>query len=303
MKIYNRAYDDKHNDFKKMWDFLIADYSNKKEEFIWTLGRLTDWKYGLWHEKKYIPSFLRKNAQLWLNQFDELVGFAISEEGDNMFFLFSKQGFEHLYIPMLDWVRNNWTERNETLVTEVHEFQEDLIRILDVNGFKSKGVVATTRKYFLKDKVDKVTLEEGFYITDMIINNDFAGKRLLQKNAFRNENTVSELDILAYEYHRESPIYNPYYDLSVVDKNGVHVSGCLAFVDYENRYAEIERVCTHSEYRRKGLCEAVIKECFRRLKDEGIEYAYITGYSKAALGLYEKVGEVNSKNWFHYELG
>lgn len=303
MKIYNRAYDDKYDDFKKMWDFLIADYSDRKDAFTWTLGRLTDWKYGLWHENKYIPSFHRKNAQLWLSPFDELVGFVISEEGDNMFFLFATKGFEHLYISMLDWVRDNWIERNETLLTEVHEFQEGLIKILEVNGFKNKGVAATTRKYFLKDKEDRITLGEGFSITDMIENNDFAGKRLLQKNAFRNENTVNKLDMLAYEYHRESPIYNPYYDLSVIDKNGVHVSGCLAFVDYENRYAEIERVCTHSDYRRKGLCEAVIKECFQRLKEEGIEYAYITGYSNAANGLYEKVGAVTSRKWFQYELG
>lgn len=34
MKIYNRAYDDKQNDFKKMWDFLIDDYFNKKGKLL-----------------------------------------------------------------------------------------------------------------------------------------------------------------------------------------------------------------------------------------------------------------------------
>jgi GNAT superfamily N-acetyltransferase len=205
-------------------------------------------------------------------------------------------------MPMLDWARNNWMEREGTLITELNEFQEDLINALDINGFKSKGVVAITRKYNLCDREDIISLGESFSVTDMISNNDYKRKRLLQKSAFRNENTVSEFDLLTYEYNRESPIYNPYYDLSVINKNGDHVSGCLAFVDYENKYGEIERVCTHSDYRKMGLCETVIKECFRRLKKESIEYAYITGYSKAANGLYEKIGAVDSKKWFHYEL-
>ena len=304
MKISNRAYDEKCNDFKKMWDFLINDYSYRKDEFIWTLGRITDWKYNLSKEKKYVPSFQRKNAQLWLNGFDELVGFAISEDGDNMFFIFTRPGYEHLYNAILNWVMNNWNNRDRVLVTEIHEFQKGAMEILENNGFNKKGPVATTRKYSLIDKVnDEFILEPGFSVVDMVVNQDYKSKRLLQRNAFRNVNVVTELDLITYEYDREeSPIYNPFYDLSVIDINGVHAAGCIAFVDYENKYAEIERVCTHSGYRRKGLAEAVIRECFKRLRSEGIEFAYITGYSEKANGLYEKLGPVTHRNWFHYEL-
>jgi hypothetical protein len=302
MKFYNRPFDDGRNDFKKLWDFLVADYANRKDNFIWSLGRLTDWKYGLWHEKKFIPTFLRKNAQLWLNFFDEPVGFAISEEGDNMFFIMTACGYEFLYDEILCWVLENWGGRGQELVTEVHEFQETALRVLREKGFVTDGKCATTRMYPLRNRCSDYMLCEGFTITDMTRNRDYKGKRLMQANAFRNVNTVSELDLLAYEYNRESPVYEPYYDLSVIDEAGRHASGCLAFVDYANGYAEVERVCTHSDFRRKGLCEAVIRECFSRLKVNGIEYAYITGYSSEANGLYEKLSPVKRKSWFHYKL-
>ena len=61
--------------------------------------------------------------------------------------------------------------------------------------------------------------------------------------------------------------------------------------------AEVEKVCTHHLYRRKGLAEAAIRECFRRLYARGIEHAYITGYGEAAKGLYEKLGGCWSKRW------
>jgi ribosomal protein S18 acetylase RimI-like enzyme len=77
----------------------------------------------------------------------------------------------------------------------------------------------------------------------------------------------------------------------------------VGFNDPAYGVAEVEKICTHSQYRRQGLAEAVIRECFQRLKKRGIERAYITGYSEEANGLYEKLGPCGHKQWFHYELG
>jgi hypothetical protein len=38
-----------------MWAFLVEDYRDRGS-FIWTLGRLGDWKYGRLVEYKYIPA-------------------------------------------------------------------------------------------------------------------------------------------------------------------------------------------------------------------------------------------------------
>lgn len=303
MRIYNRPFTEQLNDYKKMWDFLVNDYADKTDQFIWTIGRLGDWKYGCWSEEKYFPSFMRKNAQLWLNGLDDLVGFVISENGDNTFAVFAKRGYEFLYVEMIIWVKNNWNKRGSSLSTEVHEYHDLYKKALLEEGFHEGELMAVTRQYKLQDKaVEGFQVENGFIVEDMLTNPDLKGKTLLYNNSWRNDNTVSQLDLLRYEYNRESPCFNPQFDLSLVDKNGLHISSCVAFIDYKNNYAEIEKVCTRNDYRKKGFAETVIRECFRRLYNEGIRYAYITGFETAANNLYEKLGPAKKRNWYDYRL-
>ena len=303
MIIYNRSYDELLNDFKKMWNFLIEDYTERKEQFIWHIGRLGDWKYGLWSERKLFPNFMRKNAQLWMNNLQELVGFVISENCDAGFFILAKRGYEFLYADMLEWVLENWGGREGQLTTEVHEFQTDLITLLEEKGFKGQGPVATTRQYdLLTGELQQPVLPAGMTILDMVTNPDFRGKKILHNNGFSDKNTLDNFDLLQFEYNRESPCYNPNFDLSVVDAAGNHLATCTAFIDYVNKVAEVEKICTHSDYRQRGLALAVVRECFIRLQNDGIESAYITGYSEGANNLYEKLGAVKWKKWYHYTL-
>lgn len=301
MQIRNRTYNHKSDDFKRLCQFIIEDNRIKKEYFNWSLGRIVDWKYGLWHEEKLFPMFSSKNANLWVNYFDELVGFAISENGDNMFFIFVKDAYAHLSAEILQWVIAHWSTRKGGLLTEVTEVQTAQIRTLERFGFVSKGVCEVTRAFDLHDEIAQPALPEGFTFSDMAVNYDPVGKATLQVNAWGNR-SVTNLDLLACEYVRESPIYKPEFDLSILNPQGKHVAGCEAFIDYENSEAEIERVCTHSEYRRRGLAQAVILECFRRLNSVGIMRAYITGGSEATIDLYGKLGHTCEVKRIHYEL-
>ena len=299
MRIYNRPFDEKQNDYNKMWEFLIQDYADKKDQFIWTIGRLGDWKYGCWNEQKCFPNFMRKNAQLWMNQ-EELVGFIISEDCDNGFFVFAKRGYEFLLAEMLQWVKFFWKDREGELSTQVNQYSDEYIQILEKEGFVKRGQEEIERLYKLSDKVKEgIILDSEFTIEDMLQHPDLEGKAILYNNAWRNGSKVTNYDMLRYEYNRESPCFHPKFDLSIVNQNGLHVASCVAFIDYQNHYAEIEKVCSHSEYRSKGLAEAVIRECFRRLYNEGIEYAYIGGSSAEAKGLYGKLGAI--KTWYLYD--
>jgi ribosomal protein S18 acetylase RimI-like enzyme len=107
--------------------------------------------------------------------------------------------------------------------------------------------------------------------------------------------------LLSSEYSRQNPAYDPALDFSALTQEGVHVASCVGFIDPACKMAEVEKVCTHSQYRRRGLGEAVIRECFRQLRQRGFDTAYITGYSGEANGLYEKLGPCKLKQWFHYE--
>lgn len=304
MLLRNRPFDIAGNDFEAMWRFLQQDYVQRQDRFIWLFSRLGDWKYGLWNEKKYMPSFFRDYAQLWVDGLHQLVGFVLSEDGGNIFFIFTRHGYDYLYADILDWTIQHWRARYATLKTEVHEYQGEALVELEKRGFRSVGVVATTREYDLRAKKDEaVRLAPGLRIVDMCENTDYGRKGLLYKNAFENQDQVNEFDLLRFEYSRESPAYDPAFDLSVVTSAGMHVTSCMGFHDPACRVAEVEKICTHSQYRRCGLAEAIIRECFQRLSKRGIERAYITGYSAAANGLYEKLGPCKRKQWFHFELG
>lgn len=303
MQTTNRPYDDMQGDFERIWKFLISDYACRKDKFIWLFSRFGDWKYGLWNDKKHFPNFYRKNAQLWLSPFQELEGFVISEEGDSTFMLFTRHGYEHLTDEMLDWVVTHWSDRGPTLRTEIHEYQERTMDVLAAHGFENKGTIAVTRQYDLTCDIERVVeLDSEFQIVDIASNQNYAARMCLVKNGAANQDTVSEMDLLTYEYARECPCYNPAFDLSVITNDGEHISTCTGFVDYENRVVEVERVRTHNQYRRRRLAQAVILECLRRVKAAGFECAYITGYSDEAIDLYGKLGAIRQKRWFLYEL-
>jgi ribosomal protein S18 acetylase RimI-like enzyme len=249
-----------------------------------------DWKYGLWQPAKFFPSFLGENAHVWVDYFDEVVGLAISENGDNHFHVFAKEAYGHIYADIVQWVLAHWGERPGGLRTDVPESLTAQRRALEQCGLVATGVAEVTRRYALTEMAtSEPVLAEGFKLVDMATGGDWVGRAHLQANAFRNENPASELDLLTKRYVRTSPIYKPEFDLAIVEASGVYVAGCEAFIDYANRVAEVERVCTHTAYRRRGLAKAVIQACFHRLKQHGIPTAYITGISEIAISLYGKL--------------
>jgi GNAT superfamily N-acetyltransferase len=303
VKIFTRAYNPDSNDFKKLSQFIIQDNQAKREYFVWQLGRIIDWKYGLWKNEKYFPNFFRKNAQLWVDYFDEIVGFAISENGDNMFTIFIKDSYTYLYEIIVLWVIEHWKNRGGALTTELTEERTAQMQTLIKHGFVSKGISEVTRMYKLTEmEILEPVLENGFELVDMATHYDPVGQAKLKLNAFRNQDNVSAIDLLAYEYVRESPIYKPEFDLAIINAQGEYVAGCEAFIDYDNQVAEIERVCTHSEYRRKGLAKAVIHACFHRLRKHGIPTAFITGMSAEAINLYGKLDYAREINRVYFEL-
>lgn len=301
MKTICRSFCIYNNDFEKMWKLLKEDYANRQDAFVWLFSRLEYWRFGIWHEKKYVPTFWKKNAQLWLNDFGDLLGFAISEEGDQTFTIIVKKSYEYLYDEILNWVKGNWSERGK-LEIEINSEEMWKSGILEKNGFKQKKLTCTTRRYDLEKVVkNDIQMKPDFRFQDMATDPDYAGKLKCTRNAFRNRDVV-DFDFLVNEYFIQAPSYNPYLDISVVNEDGAHAATCIGWVDYDNGIAEIETICTHSDYRRMGLAEAVIRECMRRLYSLGIKYAYITGWNEATNRLYAKFGFESKGEWFKYEI-
>ena len=187
------------------------------------------------------------------------------------------------------------------------DLPEVKVRLLEVaHGFRLDATFFTRRFDLVQELVSRLPLEAGFRTVDMKSHPDYRAQAILRADAFQNKSTLTEDELnyrLRYFNHNHTgPIYHPEVDLCVMAEDGQFVAGCEALINAPCLEADVERVCTHSNFRKRGFARAVIQECLYRLKDMGIHNAYITGYSPEALALYGSLGAVDEVKAFFYEL-
>lgn len=306
MKTMHRNYVDKAGDFDRLSRFIVDNNSQIRKHSTWCLGRFVDWKYGLWGDKLSIPGFWDKNAHLWFDGFERLAGFAISENGGCDIAIITTEGCRFLFKEILHWVIENWGERKPALSIEIKALQAMEANVLEDNRFHREASFFTSRFDLTSKLVERTHVDDGFNIVAMKTKSDYRAQHLLRQNAFEGKSEIPEKEIERvlnlYSYAHESPIYHSETDLCVVSPDGVCVAGCEALIDTQNLEADIERVCTHSDYRRRGFARVVIQECLYRLRDMGIKKAYITGYSEGAIALYDSLGAVKRTESLIYKL-
>lgn len=281
-------------DFQLLCRFFFENNADVREYSSWCIGRFVDWQYALWGAKQTTPGFWSQNAQLWFDGFGDLAGFAISEEGGLDFAIITTAGFRFLFDDILDWALANWGARGPALSIEVTSHQRLEMECLEANGFRRTASFNRSRFDLQSEKHARFCLDEGYSIVAMSSPADYLNQALLRHNAFVSEREITEDELanrLKITRHAiTNPIYHARTDLCLMAPDGTFVSGCEALIDTRNLEADIERVCTHSDYRRRGYARAVIKECLVRLTDMGLKTAYITGYSDAAIRLYSSLG-------------
>lgn len=294
MKTKHRNYADGAGDFNRLARFIIEHNAHVRSYSTWCLGRFVDWKYKLWGDKLSTPDFWEKNAHLWFDGFGEMAGLAISEYGGTQVDIITATGYRFLFEEILQWVLETWGDRKPALSMEITALQTIEAEWLERSGFQRESSFYTSHFDLAEDLVERFPLEDGFTIVDMHAHPDYRAQYLLRREAFAGKTDFSEDEIKrALEldsYAHENPIYHPQTDLCVMASDGTFVSGCEALIDARNAEADIERVCTHSSYRRRGFARAVIQEGLYRLRDMGMRWARITGYSPEAIGLYGSLG-------------
>ena len=309
MKTTHRNYSEVDGDFNLIAQFFTKNLTPRRTHTTWCLGRFVDWKYGLYTEKRSFPSFCDENGHLWFDAFGELVGFAISETGDADFNIMSREGYRFLYEEILQWVLTAWKERispnRDNSSTEITEYQDWETKILERYGFHCQSSFFTRRFDLIQELAPRFPLEPCFRIVDMKSHPDYRAQGILRAEAFQGKNALSaeELNhrLKYFNYNHNGPLYHPEMDLCVMAEDGRFASGCEALINAHCLEADIERVCTHSDFRKRGLARAVIQECLYRLKAMGIHNAYITGYSPEAVALYGSMGAVDQVRSFVYE--
>jgi hypothetical protein len=308
MRYLDRPFEDGAGDFKRLWEFFVRDYADRDGVFSWTVGRMADWKFNLTTRRKYSPLFASKSAHLWFDDLGELAGVAINENLDHEISVFPRRGSGHLFGTLIDWCVEHWAAyaqpwapnadvagREEAparrrLVTFLIESEQREAMALASRGWQDLGRASTTRRYDVASKAaEEIVTPEGFRVVSAEEDNNIPSKLRLYHDAWHH-GPVTDLDIDLFEYCQTAPTYEAALDIAVIASDGEHVAGCTAFPDYRNSYAEIERVCAGSDFRRRGLATAAIGGCFRALDTVGIRTAYLTGYGDDAVSLYGKLG-------------
>lgn len=307
MKTTHRAYAEEAGDFKRLSRFFIAHADHLRRHSTWCLARFVDWPYGPIGGKLPTPGFLSRNAHLWFDGFDLVAGLAISEDGRSDVTILTVAGYRFLFAEILQWSLENWGKDRPELSIEISARQEPEAALLEDRGFSYDASFYTFHYDLQAGLGGRVPLERGFAIVDMETRPDYRAQRVLRYDAFRGPGDLSaeELDRLValYSHARQSPIYHAPTDLCVVAPDGSFVSGCEALIDAHNNEVDVERVCTHSGYRRRGFARAVIQECFYRLRDMGLARAYISGYSPGAIALYGSLGAQERSERLVYKKG
>ena len=306
MKMTHRDYSEEAADFRRVCRFIVDNDEPVRTYSTWCIGRLVDWKYGQYENKTAVPDFCNQNAQLWFDGFQRLAGFVISEEGDTGFAIIALAGYRFLFEEMLQWALENWGDRGPAMSIEVTEQQVMETADLERYGFRQKAPFYRQMFDLGQELAPRAPLETGFSIVDMATHPDYVAQRILRDEAFSGRSDVPEADLrrelLFYNHGHHGPIYHPQTDLCVMAADGKFVSGCEALIDAHNGAADIERVCTHSGFRKRGFARAVIQECLYRLRDMGLKKAYITGYSTAAIALYASLGTGEESTSYIYEM-
>jgi ribosomal protein S18 acetylase RimI-like enzyme len=292
------AYNNSDREYREICEFLNR-LAERDPCALWESGRMNFWRHNVHARKPQDDPFFSENAHVWRSGNGEVVGLCISEYGRNDMFIEVLPDYREIYSDMLRWVTGEWAAARTDI--EIDLFSEDAwkIRRLEADGFAFLRHFENVRYYDL-EKIDLgYELEEGFTIRTLSSARDRAGRVALVRSVFENPD-YSERNLNGL---MKSPDYIDAYNLSVFSPEGEQVAYCIGWHDQaRDRAGYIEPVGTHEAYRGRGLAKAVVKECFTRLKANGIATVEISSRAEPAVAnfLYESLSPYRKRKVLKY---
>jgi predicted N-acetyltransferase YhbS len=113
--------------------------------------------------------------------------------------------------------------------------------------------------------VPPMNLPDGFRIASMADLPDVEPRRKVLSLGFDHTDPAEWTSAVCYRELQKAPDYRPELDLFVVAPDGEYASCCIAWYDALNRIGALEPVCTHPDYRLRGLAREVVYEAIRRV--------------------------------------
>jgi ribosomal protein S18 acetylase RimI-like enzyme len=282
MHISDNVYSNTDEEYHEICAFL--NHLSTKDPFMhWESGRMNFWRYNVHANKAKDDRFFSDNVHIWRGETHEIVGLCISEYGENDLFVEVFPEYDSIYPDIFRWIDNTWAITRPTVEIDVFSENTARIRILEAWGFTFMRHFENLRTYDLRQRDLSYTLETGFTVQAFSESGDFASRVALVQSAFDNPDyTEANLKGLM-----ASPDYIDEYNLVVVAPNGQHVAYCIGWHETAREHCGyVEPVGTHAAYRRRGFASAVIKECFTRMRANGIHTVEIASRAEPAVANY-----------------
>jgi len=292
------VYTNTDKEYQEICDFLDT-LATKDPCMLWESGRTNFWRHTVHAEKDPEGSWFRENVHVWRGADDQMVALFISEYGEDDFFIEVMPAYRHIYPDIFRWIYDNWATSRTTIEIDVFSDDAEKIRRLLGEGFELKVHSENLRAYDLDEVELAYELEDGFHVQAFSESMDFDSRVALVRSAFDNPG-YTEARVRGM---MASPDYVDAYNLVVVSPEGRHVAYCVGWHERADPQAGyIEPVGTHANFRRRGFATAVIRECFARMKANGVRTVEIASGAEPNISnfLYDSLGPKSKREVHKY---
>lgn len=276
-------------DYDRVISFLTDCYKENKNIKCWLPARFDDLVYridalhkderGLKASKDYIFIFEENN---------QIVGL-ILPDGDS-FNSAIKSGYEYIFSSMLDVAEKELLplfKANEKGIINFLVISHDSLTYQE-EELKKRGYIRDVAGDYDNVALPKETnyvieLPEGF---KQVFGEDYPDivKMRACHYGFHPEDDDGNLykeyaeGGISYQARKKSQFYVDSFESLIVADDGDICAYSFCYVDKNTNTAFVEPVSTREKYRKKGLCKQMLHGLINRLKEMGIERAYINSY-------------------------
>ena len=279
----------KEEDYKRVINFLTDQYKENKNMVCWLPERFDDLIFRidtLYHDER---GGEKSSDYIYIYEDNESIVGVILPDGDS-FNSCIKKDYENVFSEMLDLSEKELLplfERDEDGNIDFLVVSHDSLKYLK-KKLKKRGYIRDEAGDFDNvqhplEKDYKIELPNGYkQVYGENLDDNMKAKAChygfhpadddgILTGTFRE-------GALAYQGRKKSRYFNDSFESLIVTDDGDICTYCFCYVDKDTSTAFIEPVCTREKYRKQGLAKQMLYGVIIRLKEIGIENAYINSY-------------------------
>lgn len=276
-------------DYDRVIDFLSECYNENKNMECWLPARFDDLVFRIDTLYKDERGLKASKDYIFIFEEDKQIVALILPDGDS-FNSSIKRGYEYVFPQMLDLAEKELLPLFKADENGIINF---LVVSHDSLNYQAEELI---RRGYTRDNAgeyDNVVLPQE---TNYIIDLPEGFKQVFGENypdivkmrachyGFHPEEDDGNLykeyaeGGLSYQTRKKSQFYSDSFESLIVTEDGDVCTYSFCYVDKNTNTAFVEPVSTREKYRRKGLCKQMLHGLINRLKEIGIERAYINSY-------------------------